>query len=166
MSSSNSIRRQLFSFTRTEDGAALVEFGFLLPTMLLILAIMVEGGRMIWSYQTTIAGVRDATRFLSKSAPTDICASGGTLDGMTAKLAQIVGESVDGSEIFPTTVTVTSVTPTLICVAGGLRQDPAPVATVTANVTFAFPFSGYFTFLGLSIEGVSTSVIDQTRILG
>ena len=56
-------------FAEREDGAALVEFALLLPIFLLLFAMAVEGSRTFWSYQTAIAGVRDAARYVARAAP-------------------------------------------------------------------------------------------------
>ena len=37
-------------FSKEESGAALVEFAILLPMMLLVFAVIIEGGRLMWSY--------------------------------------------------------------------------------------------------------------------
>lgn len=154
-------------FGRNEDGAALVEFVFAAPMMLLVFAFIVEGSRLMLSFQSAISGVRDATRFLSRVVPSDICAvPGGSLAGYSAQLATIVGQSVSGNSVFPGAVTVVSVTPSLTCVVGTYRISPAPVAQVTARVTVNFPFSGIFGLFGSNFSHVTKDVTDSSRIFG
>lgn len=157
---------RLPQFLRNEDGAALVEFGILLPTLLLFLAVSVEGSRTFWSYQTTIAGVRDATRYLSRVAPHDVCASGGSTSAWDEKLTDIVRNTQDGQSLFRVAVSVDEVTSVLACETEGLRGGQTPVATVTAHLQIAYPFASLFTLFGAAAATVNTTVSDSTRILG
>ncbi|KAB2883635.1 MAG: pilus assembly protein [Albidovulum sp.] len=137
--------------------------------MLLIFAVIVEGSRMMIAYQSAIGGVRDATRYLARVVPGNICAAGGTVTGYAPKLAAIVGQSTTGSAVFAPSVTVTSVTPSLACVgvAGAYRVSPAPVATVSAVVEIAFPFRGLFTLFGAGPSAtLTTTVTDRAKVFG
>lgn len=153
-------------FRKCQSGAALVEFALLLPILLLLFAVAIEGGRLLWSYQTVVAGVRDATRYVARVAPQNICSSGGTLAGFTTDVERIVRQSIDGDTLFPAGVTVTSVTPALTCTPGIYRVSPAGIVQVTADLTVTFPFAGIFTFSGQTLNTVTTSVADQSRIYG
>ena len=166
MNVSKHIKRLAHRFLKNDSGAALVEFTILLPMLLLVFAVIIEGGRLMWSYQTVNAGVRDATRYLARVAPADICTSGGSVAGYTTALETIVRESVDGDSLFPSGITVTSVTPTLSCVAGTYRVSPAPVVQVRAALTVTFPFASVFSFAGQSLTTINTSVTDQNRVFG
>ncbi len=152
--------------TREPRGQTLVEFAMVLPMMLLVFAVIMEGSRLFWGYQATISGVRDATRYRARVAPADICVSGGTLDEYTAKLEAIVEETVDGELFYPIGITVDSVTPGLACVPGTYRNNPVPIATVTAEITVTFPFSGIFTLVNGTLPDVTTAVADSSRIYG
>ncbi|MBV1867312.1 MAG: pilus assembly protein [Marinosulfonomonas sp.] len=155
------------SFMREERGAALVEFAIILPMMLLIFAVIIEGSRMMISFQAAISGVRDATRYLSRVAPVDICStSGGSVASYSAQLHTIVSQGISGNSVFPTAVTVNFVTPSFNCVAGTYRVNPAGVAQVTANVTITFPFAGLFTLNGQNLPQITTNVTDAARIFG
>jgi Flp pilus assembly protein TadG len=158
--------RQAARLARSEDGAALVEFAIVLPMMLVVFAVIVEGSRLMISFQSAIAGVRDATRFLARVVPADICTSGGSVSGYTAQLTTIVRQSVSGQSAFPSAVTVNSVTPSLTCVSGSYRISPAPVASVTASVTVTFPFSAVFGFFGAAPGPVTTTVQDMSKVFG
>ncbi|MGK7651975.1 TadE/TadG family type IV pilus assembly protein [Roseovarius sp. B08] len=153
-------------FTADEDGAILVEFGIVLPIMLLFLALTVEAGRMMWSYQSVIAGVRDAGRYMARVTPADICDSGGSVSALAPKLKDIVEKDIGGTVIFPSKVKVNSVTASYSCVTGTYRVSPAPVGRVSANVTIHFPLGGILDLFGNAISTVTTDVADSSRIFG
>ncbi len=144
----------------------LVEFALILPLMLLVFAVIVEGTRMLNSYQMAVEGVREAGRYLARTAPIDVCLSGGNLSGYSAKLKTLVEQDINGNAIMPAQITVNSVTPTHVCVAGSYRTNPAPVAVVTANMTIQFPFGSIFSLFGSSLTSVTTNVTDRARIFG
>lgn len=158
--------RQLRRLRRDDSGAALVEFALVLPMMLLVFAVIVEGSRLMIAFQSAIGGVRDATRYLARVVPSDICTTGGSVAGYAAQVQTIVGQSTTGGVILPAGVTVNSVTPTLNCVAGTYRVSPAPVASVTANVSIPFPFAGIFGLNGGTLAPITTDVSDSARVFG
>lgn len=160
------LRPFLRRLRQNDDGVALVEFAITLPMMLLIFAVIVEGSRLMIGYQAAIAGVRDATRYLSRVLPRDICATGGTASAYAARLSTIVGQSVSGRSVLPVAVTLNGVTPSVACVSGVYRTSPAPVATVTASITFTYPFSGVFLLVGGNVPTVTTTVTDRARVYG
>jgi len=159
-------RRAFRRFARADDGVALIEFAIVLPMMLLVFAVIVEGSRLMLSYQSAISGVRDASRYLARVAPLDICISGASINAYNTKLQAIVSQSVSGNSVFPSFVTINSVTPALTCVVGGYRVSPAPVAQVTANITVNFPFAGVFALVGGSLTPITTDVTDSSRVFG
>ena len=53
-------------FGRDSQGAAAVEFGILLPFMVVLLAGIADLGRSIWQHHALQKGVRDAARYLSR----------------------------------------------------------------------------------------------------
>lgn len=157
---------KISTFRQAQSGAALVEFAILLPILLLLFAVIVEGGRMMWSYQTTVAGVRDAARYLARVAPQDICSTGGTVAGYTNEVDRIVQQNIGGANLFPSGVSVLSVTPSLSCVVGTYRVSPAGVVQVSAVLQITFPFSGAFSFSGQAQPTVTTTITDQSRVFG
>lgn len=157
---------RLSRFRRDEQGAALVEFAIALPLVLVVFAVIVEGGRLFWSYQATVAGVRDAARYVARVAPTDSCSTGATFSGYTTKVEDIVRSTMAQDSLFPAGVTVTDVEPVLLCIAGSYRVSPAPVAQVTATLEVTFPFAGVFTFAGSTLGTITTTVTDQSRVFG
>ena len=153
-------------FRRDDDGAALVEFALILPVMVLFFAVAIEGSRMMWSYQATIAGVRDATRFLGRSVQTDVCAKGASLAGWEARVTQIVRDTTDGSALFPASISIDRVVPTLTCFGGNFHLATTPVATVTADLTITWPFADVLSFFGATLPTTRTQVADTGRIFG
>ncbi len=160
------LTRSLRSFARDTSGAQLVEFALVLPLMLLVFAVIIEGGRMMWSYQTVVAGVRDASRFLARVTDRNICDTPTTVTGFDATLLAFVRTANDGSTIFPSGVAVTGVSSSLQCFTGTYRSDEAPIVTVRAAVQITFPFAGLFTLVGGSQPTLVTSVSDQSRVYG
>ncbi|WP_170414592.1 TadE/TadG family type IV pilus assembly protein [Ruegeria arenilitoris] len=160
------LAESLKRFVRKDDGAILVEFGLVMPLMLLLLAVTLESARMMWSYQSVIAGVRDASRYLSRVTPADICTSGGSVAGLTTTLKGIVEDDKNANSLFPPSITVNSVTPSLSCVSGTYRVNPAPVGTVSANITIQFPMGNILSLFGSGLSSVTTDVSDTSRIFG
>ncbi|WP_299565892.1 TadE/TadG family type IV pilus assembly protein [uncultured Sulfitobacter sp.] len=157
---------RLSRFHRAEDGAALVEFALLLPIFMLFIGLAVEGGRTFWAYQTTITGVRDATRYLGRVVESDACTTGASTTRWDTRLAQIVRTDLDGDTLLPAAVDIDSVTSSLDCIGGAYRGGAAPVATVTATLRIRYPFSGLMRLGGIDVDTVTTTVSDSTRIIG
>jgi TadE-like protein len=150
-----------------ESGTQLVEFAIVLPMMLLVFGVIIEGGRMMWSYQTVVAGVRDATRFLARVTPRDICDDDvSAISNYDDTLIGIIRNDNGGSLVLPSGVSVTGIVTDLECFDGEFRSDVAPIATVRADIEVTFPFSGIFTLVGSSRPTLETSVTDQSRVYG
>ncbi len=160
--------RRCHLFWRHQEGAALVEFAISLPLILILAFLSVESMRLFWSYQAAIAGVRDATRYLARIAPADICTSGGSVTGYATRLENIVENTISGAALFTAGVTVTSLTATHTCVTSlALRQASVPVATVSANVSITMPFSQILRVIGVtSAATINTTVREQARVYG
>lgn len=158
---------RLRRFASDESGTQLVEFAFVLPMMLLVFGVIIEGGRMMWSYQTVVAGVRDATRFLARVTPRDICDDDvSAISDYDDTLIGIIRNDNDGSSVLPSGVLVTGIQTDLECFDGEYRSDVAPIATVRADVEVTFPFADLFTLVGGNLPTLETSVTDQGRVYG
>lgn len=166
MMSSSCIAERLRRFGRDESGVALVEFAVVLPMMLLVFAVIIEGSRMMLSYQSAINGVRDATRYLARVVDADACTKLPSVSGYAAKLKTLVVQGTTAKSVFPSSVTVGTVTPSYRCVTGSYRGGAVPVAQVTAVLTVNFPFEGLFRLAGGSRPTLTTSVTDQARVFG
>ncbi len=165
-------RLQILRFRRNQSGAALVEFAISLPLILIVAFGIIESMRLLWSFQAAVAGVRDATRYVARAAPDDICATSGTTQNWDPQLSRslfnIVNTSITGAAIFPAGITLERVTVDLGCLPNpDLRQTIVPVATVTADLTMQFPFSAVFRLAGGNGWGtINTSVVEEARIYG
>lgn len=156
-----------FQHLKSDDrGAALVEFAILLPTLLLFFALIIEGSRTFWSYQAAIAGVRDATRFVARAEAVSVCENGATVARWESTVTGMVRNTSDGARIFPPSITVTAVKPTLACIAGNFRRPVVPMVTVTATLHIDYPFAGLFRLAGLNLGPATTTIADTTRIYG
>ena len=82
------LRSHLARLRRCDAGGPIVEFGMVLPLILLFIALVIEGGRITWIHQATAAGVRDASRMIARIAPPDACATGGSGVGSYSTMAQ------------------------------------------------------------------------------
>ena len=166
MSQVSTYRRLRAALFRDDSGAALVEFAILLPMLLLVFAMIIEGGRLMWSYQSVNAGVRDAARYLARVAPANICGGGTAVSTYTPKFTTIVKDTRDGNSIFPAGITINSVTPSLSCTEGTFRVSPAPVFQVQVEMTITFPLAGLFTLNGQSLNSLTKTVRDQSKVFG
>lgn len=160
------LARSASRFRRDESGAQLVEFAMVLPLMLLFFAVTIEGARMMWSYQTVVAGVRDATRYLARIAPREICDTGPAIDSYHDQLFALVTTAHPGDALFPSGIEVTGLDQTLDCSATGFRADIAPIVEVTASLEVTFPFARVFRFWGGDLGTLDTWVSDQSRVYG
>ena len=159
-------------FGHDQRGAVLVEFAISLPIMILFFAIMIETARTFWSYQLAISGVRDATRYMSRVLPLDSCTSLGTgvVVGQIGSVTAIVTDDVGNAStttVFPTSITVNSVTPSLTCdTSGTYRNGDVPIVSVTANLTVRFPFAFAWQWFGENLATGTAVISDQARVYG
>lgn len=153
-------------FLHAEGGAVLVEFALVLPMLILVFAMIVEGSRMLWSYQAAISGVRDATRYLARILPQNICASGGSASGYATAVSGIVGNSLSGGSVFAGGVTLGTVTPSLTCHSGSYRGDNVAVAEVSAQVVITFPMASVLELFGAPRPTLTTTITDRSRVFG
>lgn len=153
---------------RSEDGAALVDFALLLPLLVIMFGVTVEGARIFWGYQNVAAGVRDAARYVARIAPQDTC-SGATpsLAAYQDEAEDIIKLTIDGNSPFIPGISVTNVSVSHSCETGTYRRSPVTVAQVTADVSMTLPFGGLISLGGGTLPGtISTSIFDQSRVFG
>jgi Flp pilus assembly protein TadG len=149
-----------------QRGAALVEFGLVVPIMFLFLAVVIDGGRMAWIYQSASYGVRDAARMVARIAPADLCPSG-SLSGYDTLVTDIVAKSISDTSVFPTGARVVDVTPSIAaCVTGGYRNGTATVIEVNAQIEIDYIWGGVFGFFGTALGPLNTTISDQSRVYG
>jgi Flp pilus assembly pilin Flp len=170
------MRNHFNKFRKDTSGVALVEFAVFLPIFLLALAVVVEGSRIFFSYQGAVVGVRDAARYLARTAPGDICAgtapAGGVFSGtLQTTLVAIIDEAMDNEQDeLPDEVQRGTVSATWVCVSPPsgtvYRQNRVPVAQVSADFTILLPLGAVFEFNGFTLPTISHTVTDQSRIFG
>lgn len=151
-------------FRDREDGAALVEFAIALPLLLVIFAVMIEGSRLMLSYQSTIAGVREATRYMSRILPRDACATDLALTEYEPQLLSIVRDRMSGRSVLPSAATLTSVTSS--CGPTDYLSETAPVVAVEATLEITHPLGALLSFFGASAGPVTATVADRSRVFG
>ncbi|WP_347312269.1 TadE/TadG family type IV pilus assembly protein [Defluviimonas sp. SAOS-178_SWC] len=162
----------LLRFAREERGAALVEFALVLPMMLLVFAMIVESARIMIGFQSAIGGVRDATRYLARVVPMNICATGSTTSAIApyTNLVPALKNKDLGAFFLPGAITVTDVRvvlPSIHCNNSGYRASPVAVVTVEADVEIQMPFSNIFALVGgAAIATFTTTISDSARVYG
>jgi len=156
----------------------LVEFALVFPLMMLFLAVIIDFGVLLWSYQQAVAGVRDAGRYVARTAPVDICQGPASADAFRTELDALYGTQLvtivetsgriaGAGRIFTDRVTVNEVDASIACLPGPYRTDPAPVTTVSADLTIDIPLGPVFGFFGNALPTtIRTTVADQSRVYG
>ena len=167
----NQITRRFAWFRRDETGAQLVEFAIVLPMMLLVFAVIIEGARMMRTYQAVSSGVRDAARYVARVAPADNCVDTSSAQTVIAtydaELKGIVEKSQFNNVLFPSGATINSVSSTIACQpAGTFAGYPPGIVQVTASMTLTFLFDDVFKLIGGSLDTLNTTVVDQSRVYG
>lgn len=163
------------AFAKEQSGAAMVEFAIALPILLLVLAIIIEGTRFAYAHQAAASGLRDASRYVSRVAAQDPCDTVDQAAANTALQTQFgtrVSEIVQyrmgtqGETVLPGGITVTSVTPSLICKTVDYNGNGISVVEVTATLNVQLIFGGVFGIFNERRDGFTTSISDQSRIFG
>ena len=155
-------------FKAGRSGAALVEFALVLPFLLIVSFVSLDGMRLMWAYQAATAGVHEAARYLARVAPGDICDTGGTLTSYETTLLSMVGRDSDGRSAFSTDATVTALRTSLACVTdAALRQARVPVATVSVDLRLNLPLHGILSRVAGDNAGtITTRIEEQARVFG
>ena len=164
MSGPSGIRR----FATEASGAALVEFALVLPFLLIVSFVSIDGMRLMWAYQAATAGAHEAARYLARVAPPDLCDTGGSLAGYETTLRTLVGTDPQGRSVFSRDATVTAVRASLTCVTdASLRQARVPVATVSADLRLNLPLHGILQRIAGDDAGtLTTRIEEQARVFG
>ena len=162
------IRTRLRRFAGDDQGVAMIEFALSLPLLILLFGVVIEGARTMWSFQKAAEGVREATRYLARITPTDICATGGSVAGQDATMTTMIAQSLSGVNIHPQLVTIVDVAPTLKCVAAStpLGVSPTPVAQITATFAIQHPFAPLLRWFGDYGDAVTVVFAEESRIYG
>jgi len=160
------VSRHISRFKRSESGVAVFEFVMVMPMTILLFAVLMDFGRIYWGVQSITAGVRDATRYLARVAPVDICITGGSLSGYETTLEGFIENDIRAASVLPGGFTLTDISADYTCITGTFRTSPAAVATVTADVDIDFMLGNWFGVVADELGSFSTSISDASRVFG
>lgn len=140
----------------------------LLPFMVII-AMIIEGGNLLWRHQIAVKAVRDSTRYLSR-APLlfdDACGLDGAIlaDAVaTAKVLGVSGSLDGGPPLIPNWTAANLQVPAPVV----LSTDPCvPLVESVATVDLPLPFAPIFQIVDpRQAATISFSVADQARWIG
>ena len=161
--------RGAISFIRDDRGGPLAEMAVLLVPFLLIFALIVQGGDLLWRHQISQKAVRDATRYVSRVQLLfdEACVlDGDVLASVTAsaKLLGATGSLDGGPPLVPnwTTANIQISTPVVV------STNPCrAVVQAIANVDLPLPFAPLLRLIDPAQgDTISFSVADQARWLG
>ncbi|WP_319546037.1 TadE/TadG family type IV pilus assembly protein [Ruegeria conchae] len=163
---SHHISNTLSRFRNDQSGAALVEFAILLPILLVTFALIVEGGRIFWSYQNAITGVRDTARYVGRIAPSDLCTN--SPSAAIGDFQAAVSNTLTSLSTTDIAVGLDSLSLECVGNAGEYRVSPTPVAVLTASLTISnLPFTPLFQLVGGSATAqIQTTITDRSRVFG
>ena len=162
-------RSRIILFVRDDRGGPLAEMAVLLLPFVLIIAMVIEGGNILWRYEISLKSARDATRYLSRvpllfDENCGLNATALSSAVVTAKNLGISGLLNGGPPLIAnwTPADIDVVTPQII------STDPCLVVVqATANVELPLPFAPIFQLFDPSqANTISFSVADRTRWLG
>ncbi|NOD48152.1 MULTISPECIES: TadE/TadG family type IV pilus assembly protein [unclassified Ruegeria] len=163
---SRHISKTLGRFRNDQSGAALVEFAILLPILLVTFALIVEGGRIFWSYQNAITGVRDTARYVGRIAPSDMCTA--SPSAAIGDFQAAVSNTLTSLSTTDIAVGLDSLSLECVGLTGEYRVSPTPVAVLTASLTISnLPFTPLFQLVGGSATAqIQTTITDRSRVFG
>jgi Flp pilus assembly protein TadG len=150
---------------RNREGSALIEGAIIVPVLFSIVLGVFEFSWLIYQQHLISTGVRDAARYIARSAnPTDVTiqkdasnlATTGAIDGKI--------ERVNGWTMRDVNITYASVANPVG--ANGLTpfRGGAIIQIVTISTTFTVPSLGFFDFLRL--KPPTFTVSHQERVIG
>lgn len=152
-----------------ERGGPLAEMAVLLLPFMVIIAMVIEGGNILWRHQIALKATRDTTRYLSRVPLLldESCTIDGgvlALASASAKTLGISGILDGGAPLIPNwtngniTVPAPSVVSTDPCIA---------VVQAVASVDLPLPFAPIFQIIDPNqSSSISFSVADQARWSG
>ncbi len=158
------------SFSRDDNGSALVEAAIVIPVLLTVFLGVFEFSALFWEQQLISSGVRDAARYLSRclgvSERSDCLNVSETAVEEAAKNLAVYG-SISGGTVTRVpdwAVDEVKISFATIDNAGGTYRGPPTIRTVTVSTTYTHPSLGFLGYLGL--PNLSFSVSHQERVAG
>jgi Flp pilus assembly protein TadG len=160
------IKSSFRHFRCNQSGAALVEFSILIPILFVTFALIAEGGKLFWSFQNAITGVRDTARYVGRIAPSDLCS--GSPSASISDFQATVATTLTALSTTDVSVGLQSLSLECVGTPGEFRAGPAPVAVVTASLTISnLPFTPLFQLVGgTAVNEIRTTVTDRSRVFG
>lgn len=142
------------ALTRSQRGAAAIEFAFILPLLLVIFTGMVEFGRAMWHYDALAKSARDAARYLSTVPTANL---GGEAASATSTTRTIVTHAAARASVAGLTP-ATDVTITCAPTPCGSVVSPADVTTVSVDINYPFVIGGWIPIFGASPADAPSAV--------
>ena len=160
--------KRFTDFFRNTSGLAYVEFAICLPMMILLFGMVIEGARIMWSFQNAISGVREASRYMSRVTSADICGDTAFFSGLEPQLLGIVQNRIRTTDsVFPEAVRVVDIDAKCEYFVGALRMESTPIAQLNAHFEITLPFSNLLSFYGGETAGtIDVFVADEMRAYG
>lgn len=158
--------RSFATVWRDDKGSVLIEATILMPFLVTLMFGLFEFSWYFHKQQLVESGVRDAARYLARTAPdtappTNPC-SNGTFVANAQNIA-VTGVTTGGTARV-TGWTAGSVT--ISCAAfdnsAGAYQGPSTIYLITASTNFADPALGYFGLLKLAAPKLSASHAERS----
>lgn len=164
--SSSSIARRLAA---DRQGGPLAEMAIVLLPFLLLLALLIEGGNLLWRHQIAAKAVRDATRFLSRQqtlvGPGCLVDAGAFAAASAA--AQVLGATGRLAGAAPLVPGWTSASIAIPAPVIAVSEPCTVLVGAVATVELALPFASVLRiFDPAAPAALSFSVADQARWLG
>lgn len=162
-------RRNRIGFVRDNQGGPLVEMAVLLIPMMLIIAMVIEGGNILWRHQIAIKAARDSARYLGRVQLLfdESCSlDGGVLQAAAdnAKNLGLSGLLGGGPPLIPgaSLANIEIPLPDIISIAPCIAMVRAIV-----NVDLPLPFAPVFRLIDPSQpDTITLSAAHQTRWAG
>jgi Flp pilus assembly protein TadG len=158
------LARILRALWRNDDGTALVEATLLVPMLLTLVAGVYEFSWYFYKQQLVETGVRDAARYLARTAPDSDPPTNPCSNSANVTIAQNIATYGATTTTAPSIQRVATWNPadvvltcTSIANSTGSYLGATTIYIVTATTTFADPALGFFAFLGLTAPNLSAS---------
>lgn len=166
MASKTMLKRSIASLWRDGEGSALVEAAVVMPVLVPLIFGVLEFSWYFHKQQLVESGVRDAARYLARTAldttpPTDPCSQATFV--ANAKNIAVYGTTTAGTARVPDwTVASVTITCPSFDNSAATYLGPATIYRVTVSTTFVDPALGFFGMLGLTTPSLSASHTERS----
>jgi hypothetical protein len=163
------LRRSIASLWHDAEGSALVEAAIVMPVLVPLILGVFEFSWYFHKQQLVESGVRDAARYLARTAldttpATDPCSLTTPVDFKAiAKNIAVTGVATGGTPRVPGwTVGSVTITCTAFDNSSSAYLGPATIYRVVASTSFADPALGFFGILNLTTPNLSASHTERS----